>query len=125
MVRKIVPMMIVVAMLITSFVVFGSVKAGAEDAVNISASEFGVANSEVADSYTVKGISFKFEKGTGSNDPKYYDSGSAVRTYAGNTMTISAEGAITKIVFTIDTAKTGTATASTGEYNAETLTWEG
>ena len=31
-------------------------------------------------------------KGTGSNGPKYYTSGSAVRTYGGNVITFKGEG---------------------------------
>ena len=31
-----------------------------------------------------------FSKGTGSTPPKYYDTGSAIRVYGGNTMTVSS-----------------------------------
>jgi len=68
------------------------------------------------------------DKGDGSLDPKYYNSGTALRMYAGNTLTITAEKPMVKIVFTM----TGTAAqmsleADKGEYSLEgtTGTWTG
>ena len=46
-------------------------------------------------------VSLTFAKSTGSNDPKYYDTGKAVRMYKNNTLNISSvENTITAIVFT-------------------------
>ena len=65
-------------------------------------------------------------KGTGTNGPKYYTSGSAVRTYAGNTITFNGKG-ITKIVITGVSGKVADLTASTGELTADGIvtTWKG
>ena len=65
-------------------------------------------------------------KGTGSTTPKYYTSGSAVRTYGGNTITFAGEG-ITKIVITGVSGKVAELTANTGELTTEGIvtTWKG
>ena len=47
-------------------------------------------------------VAGKFEKGTNTNNvPTYYDSGTAVRMYVGNTLTITSEEPMTKIVITM------------------------
>ncbi|MCR5473069.1 MAG: hypothetical protein K6F02_07940, partial [Prevotella sp.] len=65
-------------------------------------------------------------KGTGSTTPKYYITGSAVRTYGGNTITFKGEG-ITKIIITGVSGKVAELTASTGELTTEGIvtTWKG
>ncbi len=51
---------------------------------------------------SVSGTSFKvtFNKGTNSNAPKYYTSGTAVRVYGGGYFTVSSDYTITKIELT-------------------------
>lgn len=65
-----------------------------------------------------------FAKGKGSNDPKYYDSGEAVRVYGGNTITISGGTRnIIKIEFTFGTGGDSNAiTANTGSFTSPTWT---
>ena len=65
-------------------------------------------------------------KGTGSNGPKYYTSGSAVRTYGGNVITFKGEG-ITKIVITGVSGKVTTLTPNVGAITTEGIvsTWKG
>lgn len=62
-------------------------------------SELGYANQ--ADVTTVNGdhVTLVFAKGEGSNAPKYFDSGTNVRMYKNNTLTVSSEKTITKIEF--------------------------
>lgn len=62
-------------------------------------SELGYANQ--ADVTTVKGnnVTLVFDKGEGTNAPKYYTNGTNVRMYKNNTLTISSEKTITKIEF--------------------------
>ncbi len=45
-------------------------------------------NATVPDNVTEGLVTLTFSKGTGTNDPKYYTSGSAIRFYANNTLTI-------------------------------------
>lgn len=70
--------------------------------VKFTASEQGYANAEVVQNVDVDDIiNVTFDKGTNSNETKYYSSGNALRCYGGNTITITAsQGTISKIVFT-------------------------
>ena len=43
-------------------------------------------------STVIDGITFAFDKGTNGNAPKYYTSGTAIRMYGSNSMTVSAGG---------------------------------
>ncbi len=62
-----------------------------------------------------------------SNGCKYYDSGAAVRVYAGNSFTVSSSIVITRIVATWDGSdKPNAATiVNTGTYTVSTNTWTG
>ena len=76
-------------------------------------------------SYTIDALtSVSFAAGSNSlNTPKYYTSGSAVRLYPGNTMTVSGMG-ITQIVLTFgDGDSSNTISTSTGNYSDGT--WMG
>ena len=74
--------------------------AWAAKTVTINFSEQGYANGDDLTTLTVDGVTLTFDKGTGSNAPKYYSSGTNARLYVGNTMKVAASEAITKIVFT-------------------------
>ena len=63
-------------------------------------SELGYANAADVTSCSGTNFNITFDKGEGSNTPKYYDTGKAVRCYGGNTMTVSSTKNITKIVLT-------------------------
>jgi len=63
-------------------------------------SELGYANGADVTSCSGTNFNITFDKGEGSNTPKYYDTGKAVRCYGGNTMTVSSTKNITKIVLT-------------------------
>ena len=68
-------------------------------------------------------VTVTFAKGTaGSNVPKYYNTGEAVRCYPGNTMTVTAES-ITKIVFTFGSGDSSNAiSVNTGALSGSTWT---
>ena len=72
--------------------------------VTIDFSQQGYTNAQDFDGQTVTigDVSVAFSKGTGTTTPKYYTSGTAMRIYVGNTMTVSTASTepITKIVFT-------------------------
>lgn len=58
---------------------------------------------ENADDVTIvegTNVTLTFDKGTGTNAPKYYASGAAVRMYKGNTLTVSSDKEISSVVFT-------------------------
>ena len=75
-------------------------KANAE-VVSINLSAQGYTNAQDVSTLTKDGFTLTFNKGTGSNGPKYYTTGNAVRLYGGNTLTVStATNNITQIKMT-------------------------
>lgn len=100
---------------------------GDEASVTYDSSKQGYSNSQAIESAEVPPITFAFSKGTNtSNGPTYYTTGTALRLYGGNTMTISApEGTnIVGIDFTFDSGETAgkTMTANVGTYTAPNWT---
>ena len=72
---------------------------------------------------TVSGYTATFDKGTNSNGPKYYTSGTAVRVYGSNTITITGKS-IVKIVITFGSSD-GTNEITTDVGTFATDTWTG
>ena len=85
----------------------------------------GYTNQQAVSSYTGTNFSIAFDKGTNSsNGPKYYTSGTAIRVYGGNTITVSSTTkTISKIEVTFGSSD-GTNAISTdvGTYNNGTWT---
>ena len=88
----------------------------------------GYANGE--DVTTVSGsvATLVFAKGSGSNAPKYYTSGTSVRTYPSNTLTVSVTTGkkISKIEFSLGGTTTATVTADSGTLGSisnKSRTW--
>lgn len=71
--------------------------------VTYTPSSKGYANAEKVTSVTEGDITFTFAKGTGSTDPAYYTSGTALRLYGSNTAKIAAPegGTISQVVFNV------------------------
>ena len=91
----------------------------------IVASELGIANGVAVESLTFGNVTATFDKGSNSNAPKYYTTGSAIRTYGGNTITFTgAVGVtITKIKMTFATGEgTNAITADCGTFSTDTWT---
>ena len=95
-----------------------TMSAWAATTVTIDFSAQGYENEAVVESLTVDGVTLTFAQGThASLAPKYYNSGTAIRIYKGNTMEVAASDSITKIEFTY--SGTGAWTdnsANTGAY---------
>ncbi len=70
-------------------------------------SNLGLENAAVFASKTVKDVTFTASKGEGSNDPKYYNSGSALRIYGKNSFVISVPTGYKIVTVTITTIDTG------------------
>lgn len=88
----------------------------------------GYENGVAVESLENSGIKVVFSKGTNSsgNVPKYYDTGTAIRCYGGNTFTISSSDTvkITQIVLTFSTGEgTNEITVSDGTYSGNV--WSG
>ena len=68
-------------------------------------------------------FSISFDKGTGSNTPKYYNTGSAIRCYGGNYFTVSSSSTIAKIELTFGNSDgSNTITTDNGSYSSGTWT---
>ncbi len=114
------------AVMMTAFVAFAS-------EVTIDFTAQGYANADPVSELTVDGISVVFDQGTHTSQvPKWYNSGTSVRMYTGNTVTISSSVTITKIEIAMGNIEAKFITsysASVGEIavdnDAKTLTWTG
>ena len=101
-----------------------TMSAWAANTVEIDFSAQNYANAEDLTTLTVDGVTLTFDKGTGTNAPKYYTSGTNARLYVGNTLKVAASEAITKIVFTCNNGYYwgNQDTWSTGSYSDGTWT---
>ena len=88
-------------------------------------SELGFENSAEVTTVEGKNVTLVFDKGEGTNQPKYYTNGTNVRMYKNNTLTVSSEKTITKIEFfcTDGYGIHNEATFSTGTCSNDV--WEG
>ena len=93
--------------------------------VTIDLTTQGYTNATEVTGLTVDGVTVAFDKGSNtSNAPKWYDSGSAVRVYAGNTFAISASKAIASIKLIYGTGdSTNEITTDVGTFSTDT--WKG
>ena len=110
---------------------------GGEVSGNVETVVFSSMNLENSKQYkTLNGTNVKFTFGDGSNDGKYYTTGTGIRVYNNGYIQISSEKTITKIVYTFDKATasdkstypTGTDySVSTGSMalNGAVATWTG
>ena len=92
--------------------------------VTIVASEQGIGNSTEVETLTAGPITVTFNKGSNSNAPKYYSSGTAFRVYGGNYFTVSSDKNIVKIVLTYGSSD-GSNNISTDCGSFNTNTWTG
>ncbi len=84
---------------------------------------------------TVGDATLAWSKGSGSTTPKYYNTGTAMRLYAGNTLTISSSKDIKKIEFTYASgqdsnnrpfyATSSNTTIEPGTYDFNAQVWSG
>lgn len=107
-----------------------SIGVGWAEDVTITMSQQGWSNAEDVTGVTSGDVSIVFDAGTNTqNSPKYYNTGTGVRLYQNNTMTITANGnTITSIELTFaGTSYLGGFTANVGSYQVSgtTGTWTG
>ena len=89
--------------------------------IEIDFTKQGYSNAQAVETLTQDGITLSFDKGTNSNPPKYYNTGSALRCYGGNTITVDAGSkTISKVVVTLASGGgENTISADTGTVGAE------
>ena len=95
-----------------------------EGTVTVDFTDNGYTNGEAVESVTENDITVTFDKGTNTNAPKWYDTGSAIRLYGSNTMTVSAEKNIKKIEITFGTGDGDNEITTDVETYADGV-WEG
>ena len=93
--------------------------------VTIDFSAQGYENGAEVTEVSENGVTVTFDKGTGANVPKYYSTGTAVRTYGGNTFTVNADGkTIVSIEITFSSGEGSNAITTDVPTYAEPL-WTG
>lgn len=94
-----------------------------EKSVTLDFSAQNYSNEQVVSSLTVAPVTAALDKGTNSNAPKYYTTGTAVRCYGGNTITLSSAKTIVKAVFTfVSGGNANEITSNVGTYTNGTWT---
>ena len=88
----------------------------------------GYVNAETLSTVEATNVTLIFDKNTGSNDPKWYSTGTAARLYGNNSLTIKAITGLKlyKVEFTYHSSYAPTSSnssVSTGVYNYGTHTW--
>ena len=92
---------------------------------SVTFSQNGYANQQEVTSVAIGDAVITFDKGTNSNTPKYFTSGTAVRVYGGGTATVTAPNGCVITSIVIDTTGSGannTLSANVGTYANGTWT---
>ena len=94
----------------------GNVSIGAEQNAtdSITFSTAGYSNEQAVTNVEIGGVNLVCAQASGSNPPKYYNTGTAARIYKGNTLTFTSSSNITRIEFTYSGGKSVGLAASTG-----------
>lgn len=75
-----------------------NIASGQLECVTFNFPNLGYDNGEaVTDKLRIRGVTLQFSKNTGPNNPAYYTTGSALRMYTGNKLTISADKNIERV----------------------------
>ena len=90
----------------------------------IDLTQQGYSNQEEVSTVSKNPIKIAFDKGTNSNTPKYYDSGTAVRLYGGGYFTVSSDKTIVKVEITFGSSD-GTNAITTDVPTYSNGTWTG
>ena len=69
-------------------------------------------------------VTVVFNKGTGNNSPKYYNTGSAIRAYGGNNFVVASTGSISSITLSFASGE-GSNEITTEVGTFESPTWTG
>ena len=108
------------------FVALLAMSAWADTVVTVDFSAQGWDNGQLVTEapLVVDGVTLTFDKGEGTTKPAYYTTGSAVRLYAGNTMTVTAPTNLKKIDFTFASGEDSNDILSNpGNYNKAGKQW--
>lgn len=99
-------------------------KYSAEKKATFEVSTYNFENQTALTSYTVGDITFAFDGGGNNNSPKYYTSGTAVRCYPKNTITVSGKK-IKKVEVVAPDGYTNAIDLYDGSTKLDNFVWEG
>lgn len=94
---------------------------------SIDFSEQGYTNAQDMDGVIIEiddNVTIVFNKNTGTNGPKYYNTGTAIRAYGGNNFIVSSTATINSITLTFSSGE-GTNVITTDIETYEAPTWTG
>ena len=110
--------------------IVGGVETWAQTTEKVDFTAKGYTDKEKVASYVGENFSVAFSKGSNTNkdsSPTYYTTGTSIRFYGGNTMTISSSSqSISKVVFTYGSKSPSSDTGyklSSGSYSKRSNTW--
>ena len=113
---------------ITLYAVYTKTEGAGSNTASINFSTQGYTNQQVISDVAIgNNVNVAFSQGTNANNaPKYFNNGSAIRCYGGNTFTVTTtETFITNITLTLGTGgDDNTISANSGTYNSNG-TWTG
>ena len=92
--------------------------------VTFNVADYSFANQAALTSYTVGDVTIAFDGGGNSNSPKYYTSGTAVRCYPKNTITVSGK-TIKKVEVVAPDGYTNAIDLYNDTTKLDNFTWEG
>ncbi len=107
------------------FVALLAMPAWADTVVTLDFSAQGYENSQQIHELTIDGVTVTFDKGTNTNNPPaYFNTGTAIRLYPGNSMTVSAGQNLKKIDFTFGSGdNSNNILCDVGSYNKAGKQW--
>ena len=111
------------ALLLTGMTLLGQTR----DEAYIDFAEQGYTNGQDLDGVVIDiddNVTVVFNKGTGNNTPKYYNTGAAIRAYGGNNFVVSSTGSISSITISFGSGE-GTNEITTEVGTFESPTWTG
>lgn len=102
-----------------------TMSAWADTVVTLDFSAQGYNDQQQIHELAIDGVTVTFDKGTNTNNPPtYYNTGTAIRLYPGNTMTVTGEQNIKKIDFTFGSGdKDNDILCDVGSYNKAGKQW--
>lgn len=102
----------------------GGVNVMAQDTETVDFTKQGYKSGDAVAAYTGTDFQITFSKGSYSSLPKYYDKGTAIRFYGGNTITFSSTTKkIKEITFTYGDNTNNGYGCSSGSYSKESRKW--
>ena len=107
------------------FVALLAMSAWADTVVTIDFSAQSYSNGQQIHELVIDGVTVAFDKGTNTNNPPaYFNTGTAIRLYPGNTMTVTGEQNLKKIDFTFGSGdNSNDILCDVGSYNKAGKQW--